>query len=69
METIKLNVNGMSCGGCSSRLRKVLEKQDGVASASASHEDNTCVIEFDPGRIGKDKLVAVIEGANFTVEG
>jgi len=68
METIKLNVGGMSCGGCSGRLKKVLEKQDGVASAEASHEDNSCVIDFDPGKIAQDKLVEVITSANFTVE-
>ena len=65
---IKLKVQGMSCSGCSSRLKKVLERQDGVAMAEASHEDNSCVIEFDPGKTGRDKLVTVIEDANFTVE-
>ncbi len=68
METIKLNVQGMSCSGCSGRLKKVLERQDGVTSAQVSHEEGNCVIDFDPDRIDRDKLVAVIAGANFTVE-
>ncbi len=68
METIKLKVQGMSCSGCSERLKKVLERQDGVTLAEASHEEDNCVIDFDPARIDRDKLVAVITGANFTVE-
>ena len=68
METRKFNVSGMSCGGCSGRLKKVLEKADGVASADASHEQSSCEVAFDPAVIGADKLVALIEGANFKVE-
>ncbi len=68
MEVINMNVQGMSCGACSGRLVRVLEKKDAVESARASHEDNSCVITFDPEKIGRDELAAIINGAGFTVE-
>lgn len=68
MKTINFNVSGMSCGGCSGRLKKVLEKADGVKSADASHEQNSCEVVFDPDAIGKEQIAALIEGANFKVE-
>ncbi len=68
MEVINLNVQGMSCGACSGRLVKVLEKKDAVDSAEASHEDNSCRITFDPEKISRDELVEIVNGTGFTVE-
>ena len=68
MKTIPYKVTGMTCGGCSGRLKKVLERADGVREAVASHEDDSCSITFDPALISETQLVALIEGAGFNVE-
>ncbi len=68
MKTIPYKVTGMTCGGCSGRLKKVLERADGVSEADASHEEERCTITFDPDRISEAQLVALIEGAGFNVQ-
>ena len=35
---IEVGVDGMTCGGCSSRLQKVLSRIDGVEKATAAEE-------------------------------
>ena len=44
MKEIKLNVNGMVCGGCENRVKNALENIDGVESVSASYESCTVVV-------------------------
>jgi len=68
METINFAVKGMSCGACSGRLVKVLEKNAAVEKAEASHEDNSCAVTFYPEKISRDELAAIINGTGFTVE-
>src|SRR5699024_5998362 len=36
METIELDVTGMTCAACSSRIEKVLSKQEGIEQASVN---------------------------------
>ena len=38
MKSIELNVEGMHCTGCSTRLQKVLSNLDGVSKAEVSFE-------------------------------
>ena len=37
MKTLNLTVDGMMCGGCSARLRRVLEALPQVESCKADH--------------------------------
>lgn len=64
MEKI-INIEGMSCGGCSSRLERVLNAIDGV-DAKVSHEDGTAVVQIDES-VTDGVLKNVIENAGFTV--
>lgn len=42
-----LNIEGMSCGHCETRVRKALENVDGVCEAVVSHERKTAVVTLD----------------------
>lgn len=66
MEKI-INIEGMSCGGCSSRLERVLNAINGV-NAKVSHEDGKAIIQIEDA-ITDDILKAAIENAGFTVTG
>jgi len=67
METIKLKVDGMTCGGCSSRAEKLLIATDGIESVSVSHTENSATITFEPEKVSLDKVIDVIENAGFEV--
>ena len=45
--THSLKINGMSCGGCSTRLESVLASTRGVIKAEISHQENSGVIITD----------------------
>ncbi len=69
MADLKLNIEGMSCGGCSGRLIGLLEKADGVSAIAISHENNNGQMQIDEAVISKDQVVAIIEKAGFDVVG
>ena len=69
MTTLKLAIDGMACGGCSSRLTGLLEKAPGINAVSVSHEDNNGEITIDETVTSKDQVVAIIEKAGFEVTG
>ena len=67
MANIKLNVSGMSCGGCEKSISKALLSHTGVSDVTASHESGVVAIEFDDAQIQAPQLRAAIEDAGFDV--
>ena len=47
MKEVKLNIEGMHCTGCSTRLEKVLNNVDGVEDAKVSLEEKKADIKYD----------------------
>ena len=69
MKNIILNVGGMTCSGCSARLEKYLNKQDGIFSASVNLVLATVKIEYDENLLDVNKLNKFIEESGFTSYG
>ena len=69
MKNIILNVGGMTCSGCSARLEKYLNKQEGIFSASVNLVLATVKIEYDENLLDVNKLNKFIEEAGFTSYG
>lgn len=65
MQTITLNIEGMTCGGCVKSVTKVLNDLDGVRSATVSLENKNAQVEFDEGKIQMAQLVEAVEDAGF----
>ena len=64
-ESLEFQINGMTCGGCSGRVKGVLEKNLNVESAEISHETNSGVVKTN-GQISAEELVKIIEQTGFT---
>ena len=60
-----MKVDGMHCGGCSGRLKRVLEGVPGVTEAGADHEAGTA---YAVGDVSDAALKAAVEGAGFTLQ-
>lgn len=58
-------IEGMSCGGCSGRVAKLLNAIDGV-TANVSHEEGKAYIELTKD-VEDDVLKNTIEGAGYKV--
>ena len=67
MKEVKLNIEGMHCTGCSTRLEKVLNNIDGVESAKVSLEEKKADIKYDEAQVNERELKEVIEDAGFKV--
>ncbi len=65
MKEVKLNIEGMHCTGCSSRLEKVLNNVDGVEDAKVSLEEKKADIKYDETQVSEKELIEAVEDAGF----
>jgi len=65
METTTIKVDGMSCGGCTASVTKVLTELPGVAQAEVILTPGQATVEFDPTHVTRAALCAAIDDAGF----
>jgi copper chaperone CopZ len=63
---IVVAVGGMTCGGCSGKLQRLLQSEADVESAMVSHADNQATVI---GAISLVRIHEIVEGAGFEVQG
>lgn len=63
-EPILIQVGGMTCGGCTSRLERLLQKEDGVQSAAVSLDEAQAKVV---GTVSVARLHEIVENAGFEV--
>ena len=62
-----LQIGGMTCAACSSRIEKVLNKMDGVDEANVNLALEKASVTFDPEKTSLDKIEQKIEQVGFEV--
>ncbi len=67
METIALQVSGMSCTGCEQRIGSVLRRVEGVREVTADHTTGRVQIRVGPELANKNMLVERTIDAGFEV--
>ena len=65
MQTITLNIGGMTCGGCVKSVTRILEGVNGVTKAEVSLEHKNAVVEFDPALTSPAALIEAVEDGGF----
>jgi copper chaperone len=68
METTTIKITGMTCGGCTASVTKVLSETPGVAQAEVQLSPGRATVEFDPAKVTRTALCAAIEDAGFEAE-
>ena len=63
---VVVHVEGMTCGGCVSRLEGVLNDTKGVTSAVVTLKPGKAIVE---GSINQEEVTAIVDGAGFKVVG
>ncbi|WP_025886136.1 heavy-metal-associated domain-containing protein [Asaia prunellae] len=66
-DVLHFKVEGMSCGGCSSKLQKNLSEIPGVESVSASHETGAVDVTCGTKPVPRSAIETVIEETGFDV--
>ncbi|MHB8494144.1 MAG: heavy-metal-associated domain-containing protein [Casimicrobiaceae bacterium] len=67
METVKLDVQGMTCQGCVASVTRVLRAVPGVADAAVTLQPGAATVTFDPARTDVAALGAAIRDAGYDV--
>jgi copper chaperone len=67
MESVTLNVQGMTCGGCVASVTRVLKGVPGVTEAAVTLSPGVANVTYDPARTQPAALRAAIEDAGFDV--
>ncbi len=65
-ELIELDISGMTCAACSTRLENVLGKQPGVELAAVNLATEKAAITIHTGAITQEDLIAVVARTGFT---
>lgn len=65
METTTIKIEGMSCGGCTASVTKVLTELPGVAQAEVQLTPGQATVKFDPAQVSRAALCAAIDDAGF----
>ena len=66
VRTVRLELGGMHCAACSSRIERVTSALDGVEEASVNLADNSGAFRFDPTRVRLSDITEAIREAGFT---
>ena len=64
-EQMELDVFGMTCAACSTRIEKVLNKQQGIERASVNLANETATLEYNPGLIEADDIIDKIKALGY----
>ncbi len=65
MQTLKFDVNGITCGGCTGSVRRALAKIDGVSQVNVSLHPGMASMEADPGPVTPNLIEAVISNLGY----
>ena len=62
---INLQIDGMTCQACASRIEKVLNKKDFVANASVNFAGETAQVEYDDAQTTPEALIELIQKTGY----
>ncbi len=64
-ERVLLAIEGMHCDSCATGIKAMLKRTAGVITVDVSYERKEAVVEYDPGRTTREKLVQVIVNMGY----
>lgn len=55
--TVRLRIEGMTCGGCALSARALLRRMEGVETADVSYDEGIAVVTYDPAAVTPQKMI------------
>ena len=68
MQTVLLNVEGMSCSHCEKAVKNAVGALAGVKNVAVSLKDKTVTVEHDPDKTPVEKIRQEIEEQGYEVK-
>lgn len=56
-DTVRLKVEGMTCGGCAISARIVIQRLDGVVKADVNYDTKVAVVIFDSTIVSPERMI------------
>lgn len=67
-ESVELNITGMTCAACSTRIEKGLNKMEGVSEANVNLALETASVSYNPGMISAKDIIKKVEKLGYGAE-
>lgn len=67
MDSVTLDVKGMSCNHCVQAIEENVGKQKGVASVKVDLDQGKVDVRFDSRQVNREQIVAIIEEQGYDV--
>ena len=65
MQTLKFDVHGMTCGGCTGRVQRALSKIEGVSHVDVALSPGSATLEADSSRVTPGQIEAAISSLGY----
>ena len=65
METTVMQINGMTCSGCTNSVKKVLTAIDGVKSVDVRLDNGQATVMYDAARAQPAQFKQAVEDAGY----
>lgn len=65
MQTLKFDISGMTCGGCTGSVQRTLTKLDGVSHIEVSLRPGKATLKTDSARITPAQIESTIAGLGY----
>ncbi len=64
---VTLNVKGMTCGGCESKVKNVLSVLNGVSDVKVNHQDGKAELHLEEGKASVEDLIKAVKKLGYKV--
>lgn len=68
MQTERLKITGMTCGGCTSKVTNALKTMPGVGDVKVSLSAGEASVQYDERVTSPDQMKSVVEGTGYGVD-
>ena len=68
MKTLTFDVHGMTCGGCTSSVKRALGKLDGVKSVEVTLQPGTATVQADSDVVSSAQIESAIAMLGYQVK-
>ena len=67
MQTEVLNISGMTCGGCTSKVTRALTAVSGVDDVNVSLSEGEATVKYDERQTSPDQLKSAVKSVGYGV--
>jgi copper chaperone CopZ len=67
LKTLRFNISGMHCTSCALTIDLDLEEIPGVKSAKTNYAKSITEVEYDPGQVSQENIIAAIAKTGYQV--